>query len=38
MSPVPPVPGLDFPALADRGIRDLGAAGMNVVRTNDDLR
>lgn len=38
MSPVPAVPGLDFPALADAGIRDLGAAGMNVVRTVDDLR
>ena len=38
MSPVPAVPGLDFPALADAGIRDLGAAGMNVVRTTDDIR
>lgn len=38
MSPVPAVPGLDFPALADAGIRDLARAGMNVVRTLDELR
>jgi nicotinamidase-related amidase len=38
MSPVPAVPGLDFPALAEAGICDLGSAGMNIARTGDDLR
>jgi len=43
MSPVPPPPldplppGLDFPAIAERGIRELEAAGMHVARTTDPI-
>lgn len=43
MSPVPappldPLPpGLDFPRLADEGLRELANKGMRIVRTTDDL-
>lgn len=43
MSPVPPPPldplppALDFPRIADEGLRALGAAGLRLVRTTDDI-
>ena len=43
MSPVPappldPLPkGLDFPAIAEEGLRDLQSKGMRLVRTTDGM-
>lgn len=38
MSPVPAVPGADFPAIADQTMEEFRAAGINIVKSTDPVQ